>query len=547
MAAAIGRLFAVFLSAVWLFALPSAVPAAPPTGDGRVGAESVGAESAGAESAGAESVGGGPSGGIREYLDLVGIGDEVLDRFADGRPLGERETEPLLSVLYQLRRLDRVSLQRWTERPAESGAIHAEGDRYRHHLLLIRGRVVDVAEHGVTGRWSGRFGMRQYYTCRMRLEGTSVTATVVTPRVPHAWLDGRPLDEPAGARGLLLKFEQRGPKHSSPVFAAPRIAWYPRHVDALRGVNFGMATLGRFGMDVGLWDDVTNRAALTSRQREPFYQLLATVGRAPNDTWLALAREHLERSVHTWLAEAQSLERSLRRQSRDRSGRPATGPRQNRSLDDLRRRLAAVRRQLEMARKGRSSVVPLFNDPDHQFGQIVLLEGTVRRAALVEVSGDAEGRGRSDIEIRFGFDHYYELDLFTDDSGPNPLIVCVRELPDGFPIGPKLNEPVRMAAFFFKTWAFRSDQRAAGARSGAERPRWQLAPLLIGRQPIRIPPPRIGGHPLAGIVGGGLFVLLLAGLAALAWHYERTGRPARPQRDAPPLAWERDEGEASKG
>ncbi|MFV2070046.1 MAG: hypothetical protein ACC645_24025, partial [Pirellulales bacterium] len=408
---------------------------------------------------GARSAAGGGEEGAREYLRLVGIGDETLGRFVDGRPLSEDDTESLLSVLYQLRRLDRVSLERWTDRQQGIESVVADPDTYRGCFVLVVGHVVGVTPVAVPAASIDRFGMPQYFVCQLRVPGKGSTATVVTPSVPRAWLDGQPLDEPARARGLFVKLEGDSAEKPRPVLIAPHIGWYPREFDAARGISFGMAELGKLGMDIGQWDDVRNRETITARQREPFYQLLAAVDRLSPDALMALARKNLRQGEKAWLDEEQTLERELEQRTGSRQQEGTSERAESASLRDLRSHLATVRRALEAARQGRSSVVPLFNEPDQQFGAIVSLEGTVRRVAKVYVQGDARGHGTSDIEERFGFDHYYELDLFTDDSGPNPLIVCVRRLPAGFPTGPKLNEPVRVAAFFFKTWAFTADRR----------------------------------------------------------------------------------------
>jgi len=456
----------------------------------------------------------------------------MLGRFVDGRPLDDDDTESLLSVLYQIRRLDRVSIERWVRHSPDIASLVADAGAYRGRFMRIAGHVAGITRVPVPAAWRDRFGMGHYFVCRLPVADTPITATVVTPRVPRAWLDGRPLDEPAQACGLFVKLASDSADRPSPVLIAPHIGWYPRKVDAARGVRFGMAELGKLGMDIGLWDDVHNREPITARQREPFYQLLAAAGRVSPEALMGLARKHLKQAKQSWLAEELTLAKQRRRRTGQRSGDAASRSAASASLRDLRNRLATVGRNLAAARQGRASVVPLFNRPDEQFGTLVLLEGTVRRAAKVYVRGSPQGHGKSDIETRFGFDHYYELDLFTEDSGPNPLVVCVRQLPARFPTGPKLNEPVRVAAFFFKTWAFMADRRATGGAAVTPRTkrRWQLAPLLVGNQPMPVPPSRVTGRPYSGLIGGSLFVLLLIAIGALVWRYDLGDRRARRRR-----------------
>jgi hypothetical protein len=161
-------------------------------------------------------------------------------------------------------------------------------------------------------------------------------------------------------------------------------------------------------------------------------------------------------------------------------------------------------RQLSRAvpREGRNaSVVPLFNEPNEQRGRLVELTGTARQAVLRRV----EDR---DILARFGIDHYYEMEIFTDDSQGNPLTFCVRDLPKGFPQGDKITESVRVAGFFFKRWGYRTAP-TDGADGVATR---HLAPLLIGREPMRLKP-----VPADQRFANGVFLVLFVGLTVVLW------------------------------
>jgi hypothetical protein len=179
----------------------------------------------------------------------------------------------------------------------------------------------------------------------------------------------------------------------------------------------------------------------------------------------------------------------------------------------------AAEQQLEQSGAASSSVVPLFNDPKEQRGRLVMLEGTARR--VVRVAVDAE------TAARFGFDHYYNLFLVTDDSQGNPLVFCVRWLPEGMPLGdgPGYGERVRVAGFFLKSWAYRP--HAAAQTGGPEdglKPRLQLAPLLIGREPVWYPQQQPAANWLLGLILGGLFALLLLGIWLALWWYGRADK-----------------------
>ena len=218
--------------------------------------------------------------------------------------------------------------------------------------------------------------------------------------------------------------------------------------------------LGNLGFDVGLLDDLPPRSRLTGRNRECFYQMLAAVGRSKPGELLAEAANQLRK----------------------------TG-------------------------KDRLPVVPLFNQPLSQQGRLVVLSGSAREVTLVRV-------GDEDIVSRFGIDHYYQVFLFTEDSQSNPLVFCVRELPEGMPVGEEAQygEYVTVAGFFFNTWAYRN--RRAGAAS-TPREEWQLAPLLIGRDLKWHPRKKPARSAYLGAIAGGLFVLALLGVWLALWRYSR--------------------------
>jgi hypothetical protein len=165
----------------------------------------------------------------------------------------------------------------------------------------------------------------------------------------------------------------------------------------------------------------------------------------------------------------------------------------------------------------------LFNDAPRQQGQLIAVDGTARRVVRVDV-GSRAGGVESDVGRRFGIDHYYEMQVFTDDSQNYPLVFCVRELPAGLPVGDDLHVPVRVAGFFFKDWQY-TTRGTRDAETGELRPgvgRQQHSPLLVGRAPILLQLEEKKGT--AQLVGGALFVLALGGIWATAWWLSRGDR-----------------------
>jgi hypothetical protein len=178
---------------------------------------------------------------------------------------------------------------------------------------------------------------------------------------------------------------------------------------------------------------------------------------------------------------------------------------------------------VQRAAAGRYSVAPLFNDPQSQIGRLLVFDGTARRALRVEVGGRPDGGATSDVARRFGFDHYYEMEIFTQDSQNYPLVFCLRELPAGLATGALIDVPVRAAGFFFKDWLYQARGSAEGDGAGA---RPQYAPLLIAPSTLLLinEPER---NNAVQFVLGGLFVAALAGIWAVAAWYAHGDRKFR--------------------
>lgn len=154
-----------------------------------------------------------------------------------------------------------------------------------------------------------------------------------------------------------------------------------------------------------------------------------------------------------------------------------------------------------------TTVASLFNRPEQMRGNLALLSGDVRRAIRVEVRDP-------DIVERFGIRHYYELYLFTQDSQNNPIVVCVRDLPKGMPVGSGRDycEPIEIAGIMLKSWAF-TPKRTAEGKEGE----LQLAPLLIGRKPVWIERAKHKNSPWTGPI---VTTVLVIGFFLL-WYFLR--------------------------
>ena len=182
-------------------------------------------------------------------------------------------------------------------------------------------------------------------------------------------------------------------------------------------------------------------------------------------------------------------------------------------IDEL---LAEAPKKLKRKDADEFSVEPLFNDAAKQRGRLVVLAGYTRRVVKVRVEDP-------DIVTRFGIKHYYELEMFTPDSQQNPITFCVRELPRGMSTreGEQATENIRVAGFFFKTWAYRVPATADDSQPSGGGRRRHLAPLLIGRDLVWYPAEETPANPWIGIVAGGLFALMLVGIWIGLWRYGR--------------------------
>ena len=436
---------------------------------------------------------------FKNLMRLAGWNTERWDAFGDDRPLTDAEREELLPLLHRLRSFDAASLDAWSRKASSPAELIANSQQYRGELIRLSGRVRRVAVRNLAANEAARFEMPSYYECEMDLD-SGAQAIVFATRVPKDWRLDESIDEPAVAAAVYLKRGPLGDNNSPSVWAAARhIAWLPTQVNEPI-VSFGESLLGEVGMDVGLLDSIRNHLPIRPEEREAFFAMLGAAGRGGANQLIRFAERDLETVQQTWSREVSSADKS---------------------------RSALAREVVTRAQKGLYSVAPLFNDPDSQVGRLVSIEGIVRRVVRVEVGETPDGKP-SDVQGRFGIDHYFEMDVFTDDSQNRPIIVCVRELPVDFPTGTGLTEPIRVAGFFFKSWHYfphRAARTSAAEDAAAQidAARGLISPLIIGRAPVVLSTEEKPGT-LTGPIGVGLFLIALASTWGLVWWYSREDR-----------------------
>lgn len=217
-----------------------------------------------------------PFASAREMLETIGVDQSHFDLLVDGQPLDLNEQEPLLRILFALRKSPSAEIERFARDDFRLPAAGDESDTRRGEVFRLSGQVTRVAQEKPLAEVVDRYEMRHYYRCQMELAGGQ-RATIFALTIPKAW----PLDQDFSARfscaGLYLK---RGPAADgelpAPVFATQRLAWRPEGL------------LGDLGMDAGLFDTVQNKTPIRSEERECFFDLLYAAGRVNPEELFAL-------------------------------------------------------------------------------------------------------------------------------------------------------------------------------------------------------------------------------------------------------------------
>lgn len=406
----------------------------------------------------------------QEMFRMLGVGDIYFERLKSGVAVDVNETDTVLRILFKLRRFPAFDMQRWAIDVAPLLKTIEQADKHRGSIFRLRGRVVVVEPYRPSADESQRYEMPQYFRCHLLLDSSSQMVDIYTENVPAEWQKGARPGAPGGALGVFLKFAKEKDQPTSLVFVAPRLAWYPD--DLLSGA---------LGMDYGLLDDLQNQKDLGVQQREAidreaFYQMLAAVGRAKPGELLRQADADLPKIREGW-------------RWTNREGRL------------------------------QYSVVPLFNEPATQVGRLVALSGAARRVVKVSVDNP-------ETVARFGFDHYFQVSLFTDDSQGNPLTFCVRELPKGMPYGnqPHYGESVRIVGFFYMTWSYGVQTMTDPALTPDPKTHHQLSPLLIGQSLVWYPVAKPADSTFSTAIIIGLVVVVMVIVWAVAWRSRRRER-----------------------
>ncbi len=435
-----------------------------------------------------------PAERLAKILAIDNWDESRFAKFIDRTPVSVDEQFEMIRLAQRLDSLDATLFKAAGKVDSIQSVAEKSDDKGR--LVRVAGRAKSLLAIALEPADAERLAIEQVYITTIE-DDDGNEASVLSIDVPDDWPIGKQLDEPATVGGVFVKIAM-GDGREFPVVVAPRIEWYPTKV-APPMVNYGEALLGIYGYDVAQLDAVAQRQRFTRRESAAFYALLELMGEGNPGPLAERAKKNLQGQAELWRRRVVALGGDTP---------PADA--------DAKKEWTLARVALVAARDGRFSVAPFFNEPDKHTGELVVLDGTVRRAVRIDLAGGIDGAGdptATDYEVPY----YYQLDLFTEDSQNNPIVFCVRQLPEGFPTGEGLFEPVRVAGFFYKTWGY----TARGNAEAGDKNR-RNAPLFIGAGPLLFAEPE-PAFPWGGVAGGSI-IAVIGLLWFVGWRWSRSDR-----------------------
>jgi hypothetical protein len=404
---------------------------------------------------------------------------------------------------------------------------------------FAEGRVVSVTPVDLPKPTRMVLDQVQLTRCAVEL-ANGKQAAVLSLRVPNAWRERSPTypyNEPVKLHGVVIGSVEMA-EERRPLVLTDRLEWYPE-----ADVSDGVAWLVQRGFDAALFDEVGHARPFAKPheglEARAFYDCLATVAESNPAEIAQRVRARLPAVAESAELVAKSAANKRRELNAELQATSDTEKKRQlqSELRDLRRQQGIAARVAERADRGVSSVWPMFLEPERNTGEFFLIAGTARRAiriAAADSAPDDLAPAVSGLGQSTGLKEYYEVDVFTTDSQNQPVICCVARLPEGFPTGEVIREPVRVAGVFFKTWAY---TRRAGATGAMENPMpARLAPpVVLAAAPewLRVvEAPRSDGSWWGGMAIVGLIAMAWIILARVA-RRDRLARAQHARYDAP--------------
>jgi len=428
---------------------------------------------AGAEETGPES--------FRDILELSGVDADALAQFGKGPVYNDNDWQLLLQVSNRLQQFRALQ----TSEPLAVRFPEAWRSRRESslgNLMDMEGQILSVEKLPLPELLAAQSGREVLYRCRFHFlhdaEDFPAVTTVLTTQIPKAWQTEGGFSEKVRVRGVLLQMLQKDSVWQ-PLVLTNHLAWYP-----VAGVSTGQRLLSRYGMDVALLDEVRHRQPFvqpeTSREGEAFYAALQAIGQSNLQEIRQGAQENVVQVAQEWQARQPELRRDHEQLQAKLAATTDPAARTNiqHRIQQAKRHRALAATVLKQAEAGQSSVAPMFLQPEKEVGELVVFEGTARRAVRIVV------------EQPHDLESYYELEVYPSESrllDDQPVVCCVTEIPSGFPTGDEICEPVRISGVFFKLWRYRSrDFSQPAGQTTAPRSLYTQNPVALA--PVALAP-----------------------------------------------------------
>lgn len=432
-------------------------------------------------------------------MEILNIDEPRWNEIDDGENLSGLKREMLLFLFERMEtRLPRSFLLEAAKTLEEANLsleqLLSEPQKYRGEVFTLRGDAVFAEEYPAIPVEQSRYNVQKFYRVKVRLF-PGVEVFVYARAIPEKWRLSEPIYEPVKATGVYLFRDPIATENEEksaflPAFVSPRVEWYPS--DSL---------LGNIGFDLGLFDKVPTQP----------------VGLLKVSKDVPFLRSRIDFQMLRWT---------------DRDIEPfysllsATAKTKKGELDQI------ALDELKPEKRERSSVIEIFNHPEENQGELLIISGIAKRISPVMIESE-------EIQKRFGLLRYYEVYLYTPESGENPVIVCVTHLPEGMPIGSDdtFAEEVTVTGFFYKTWAYKIDatktrrylveelEQSVKDRSISS---WQFAPVLVGRGVIWHPDTTRNNTPPGGSQAMYAMLVLLILLLGIWFMYRFRRAPEKP-------------------
>ncbi|HEY1065283.1 MAG TPA: hypothetical protein VGE52_04210, partial [Pirellulales bacterium] len=207
----------------------------------------------------------------RELLELFGVEASYYEHLVDDQEVDVAENEALLRTLLGINRFTAMQTFQWTKPAGSLPAMIDDPAPHRGEIVAIRGRAAQITRLEPLPEVQRIFGIPEFF--RVELEATDpgagwATAVVYTLKIPAAWR-AAPTPPFGEYRTSFTGFFFKRAGAGRPVFTTTRMAWHPP------------GFLGDLGMDLSRFDEVQQHTRVLPR--EPFYELLAAMGRASKD------------------------------------------------------------------------------------------------------------------------------------------------------------------------------------------------------------------------------------------------------------------------